>query len=55
MTEEMILKALHELISDAYDWLADSDVDEKGRIQYVLGAHDMTVQLLSKLKEMKEG
>ncbi len=50
MDELSILKAEHEVITDAYDWISDISKSGEGRIQYMLGIHDMAGFLLDRLK-----
>lgn len=55
MDELSILKAEHEIITESYDWISNASNNAEGRIQYILGIHDMTGFLLDKLKpENKE-
>lgn len=53
MNRETILQAEHDVILEAYDWLNDKESDSYGKIQYVLGAHDLALVLLNKLDEAK--
>ena len=56
MDMNKILKAEHDLISDVYDWLNDNAAeDQKSKIQYVLGAHDLALMLLAQLDEEAKG
>ena len=50
MTELDIYKAVHGVISDAYDWISDNKNNEEA-MQYILGVHDLSVRLIEKLQE----
>jgi len=50
MTEVDIYKAVHDVISDVDDWISNEKDSEKA-IQYILGAHDLSVRLIEKLQE----
>ena len=48
MNELTILKAEHDIITEIYDWLNDPNGAER-KLQYVLGVHDLALNILSKL------
>ena len=50
MDELSILKAEHDIITESYDWISDISKSGEGRIQYMLGVHDMAGFLLNMLK-----
>lgn len=54
MDRETILQAEHDVILEAYDWLNDKESDSYGKIQYVLGAHDLALVLLNRLESNDE-
>lgn len=54
MNKQTILQAEHDVISDAYDWLTDKDVDGKEAIQYICGINDMAKKLLNLIEERTE-
>lgn len=52
LSEKDIYKAVSDLISDCYDWLTDTENED--RVQYVLGLNDMARYLVEQLRKKEK-